>query len=127
MPLKSTKYSVYLCNYHIISILKHRKHLLTEKIAEKLKEIFHEIAYNYGMEIIAKEVMLDHIHIFVSALLKYAQYHIVKYFKGISSKLLEKYFPDSGFKVSETCTRAYFVSTEGNVSSEIIKLKDTMG
>ncbi len=126
MQLKSTRHSVYLRNYHIIFIPKYRRHVLTRKIAEKLKEIFYEIAYKYGIEIIAVEVMSDHVYL-VAAPPRYAPSQIVKYFKGISSKWLKKYFPDFGFKVSETWTRAYFVSTEGNVSSEIIKLKDKIG
>ncbi len=126
MQLKITKYSVYLCNYHIIFIPKYRRHVLTEKIAEKLKEIFYEMAYKHEMKIIAMEVMPDHIHLFVSATPKYAASQIVKYFQGISSKWLKKYFPDFGINGSGRWTRKYFVSTEGNVSSEIIKLKDSM-
>ncbi len=57
MQLKSTRLSVYLFNYHIIFIPKYRRHVLTGKIAEKIKEIFYEIAYKYGIEIIALEVM----------------------------------------------------------------------
>ncbi len=124
MQLKSTGHSVYLCNYHIIFISKYRKHVLTGEITEKLKEIFYEIAYKYEMEIIMVEVMSDHVYL-VSAPPRYAASQIVRYFKGVSSKWLKKYFPDFAFKVSETWT--YFVSTAGNVSSEIIKLKDTMG
>ncbi len=121
MQLKSTRHSVYLCNYHIIFISKYRRHVLTGGITEKLKEIFYEIAYKYEMEIIAVEVMSDHIHLFVSDPPRYAQSYILKYFKGISSKLLKNYFPDFGFKASHPRTRANFVSTAGNVSSEIIK------
>jgi len=127
MQLKSTRHSVYRCNYHIIFISKYRRHVLTGEIPEKLKEIFYEIAYKYRIEIIAMEVMRGHIHIFVSAKPKYAPSQIIKYFKDISPKWLKKYFPDFGFKGSETWTRAYFVSTAGNVSSEIIKLKDAIG
>ncbi len=126
MQLKSTRLSVYLRNYHIIFIPKYRRHVLTGKIAEKIKEIFYEIAYKYGIEIIAVEVMSDQVYL-VSAPPRYAPSQIVKYFKDISSKWLKKYFPDFGFKASHTRTRANFVSTAGNVSSEIIKLKDTMG
>jgi len=126
MQLKLTRHSVYLRNYHIIFIPKYRRHVLTGKIAEKLKEIFYEIAYKYEMEIIGVEVMSDHVYL-VSALPKYASSQIVKYFKDISSKWLKKYFPDFGFKVSGTWIRANFVSTAGNLSNEIIKLKDAMG
>lgn len=121
MQLKSTRHSVYLCNYHIVFIPKYRRPVLTGKIAEKLKEIFYEIADKYEMEIIAVEVMPDHIHLFVSAPPRYAPSQIVKYFKGISSKWLKRYFPEFGVKGSEVWTRAYFVSTAGNVSSETIK------
>ncbi len=113
MQLKSTRLSEYLFNYHIIFISKYRRHVLTGKIAEKLKEIFYEIAYKYEMEIIAVEVMPDDIHLFVSAPPRYAQSYILKYFKDISSKWLKKYFPDFAFKASHTRTRANFVSTAG--------------
>jgi len=72
MQLKSTRHSVYLWNYHIIFIPKYRKHVLTGKIVEKLKEIFYEIAYKYEMEIIAVEVMSDPVNLFVSAPPRYA-------------------------------------------------------
>ncbi len=126
MQFKSTRYSVYLWNYHIIFISKYRRHVLTGKITEKLKDIFYEIAYKYETEIIAVEVMSDHVYL-VSAPPRYAQSYILKYFKGISSKWLKKYFPDFAFKALDTRRQAYFVSTEVNVSSEIIKLKDAMG
>ncbi len=126
MQLKSTRHSVYLFNYHIIFIPKYRRHFLTGEITGKLKEIFYEIAYKYEKDIIAVEVMSDPVYL-VSALPRYAPSQIVKYFKDISSKLLKKYFPDFGFMGLHTRRRANFVSTEGNVSSEIIKLKDTMG
>jgi len=88
MQLKSTRHSVYLWNYHIIFIPKYRRHVLKGK----LKEIFYEIAYKYEMEIIAIEVMRNHIHLFVSAPPRYALSQIVKYFKGISSKWLKNIF-----------------------------------
>jgi len=127
MHLKSTRLSVYLFNYHIIFILKCRRHVLTGEITEKLKEIFYVIAYKYKMKIIAMEVMLDSLNLFVSAQPGYAPSQTVKYFKDISSKWLKKYFPDFGFKASHTRTRANFVSTAGNVGSEIMKLKGAMG
>ncbi len=127
MLFKSTRHSVYLCNYHIIFIPKYRRHVLTGEITEKLKEIFYVIAYKYGMEIIAVNGLSDPVNLFVSPLPGYASSQIIKYFKDISPKWLKKYFPDFGFKGSETWTRAYFVSTAGNVSSEIIKLKDAIG
>ncbi len=92
MQLKTTRHSVYLGNYHIIFIPQYRRHVVTGKIAEKLKEIFYEIAYKYGIEIIAMEVMQNPIHLFVSAPPRYAPFQIVKYFRDISSKWLKNIF-----------------------------------
>ena len=122
MELKSTRHSVYLCNYHIVFIPKYRRPVLVGDIADRLKEIFYEIADKYGMEIIVLEIMPDHIHLFVSAPPRYSPAQIVKYFKGISSKWIKKEYPEFGIKGSEVWTRAYFVSTTGNVSSETIKM-----
>jgi len=127
MQLKSTRHSVCLWDYHIIFIPKYRRHVLTGEITEKRKEIFYEIAYKHGMEIIPVEVMSGSVNQFVLAPPRYAPSQILKYFKDISSKLLKKYFPDFGFKASHTRKRANFVFTACNVSSEIIKLKDAMG
>ncbi len=127
MQLKSTRLSVYLRNYHIIFIPKYRRHVLTEKIAEKLKEIFYEIAYKYEMEIIVVEVMREHIHLFVSAPPRYAQSQIVKFFKDISSKWLKNIFQILHLRL---CIQRYgqiLCPQQGNVSSEIINLKDAMG
>ncbi len=126
MQLKSTRHSVYLRNYHIIFIPKYRRHVLTGKIAEKLKEIFYEIAYKYGIEIIAVEVMSDPVYL-VSALPRYALSQIVKYFKGISSKWLKNIFQILDLMVLGDGHINILYPQRGNVSSEIIKLKDTMG
>ena len=90
MELKSTRHSVYLCNYHIVFIPKYRRPVLVGEIADTLKEIFYRIVDKYGMKIIALEIMPDHIHLFVSAPPKYSPAQIVKYFKGISSKWIKK-------------------------------------
>ncbi len=113
MQFKSTRDSVYLLNYHIIFIPKYRRHILTGEIAKKFKEIFYEIAYKYEIEIIAGEVMREHIHLFLSAPTRYVPSQIVKYFKGISSKWLKKYFPDFGFKDSEVMDKGKFCIHSG--------------
>ncbi len=121
MELKSTRLSVYLCNYHIVFIPKYRRPALVGDIADRLKEIFYEIADKYGMKIIALEIMPDHIYLFVFVQPRYSPAQIVKYFKGISSKWITKEYLEFGLKGSEVWTRAYFVSMAGNASSETIK------
>jgi len=62
---KSTRHVKYLCNYHFVWIPKYRRDLLVEDVAEYSKEILKLINKELGCEIIALEVMPDHIHFFI--------------------------------------------------------------
>lgn len=118
MQLKSTRHAKYLCNYHFVFIPKYRKSIL-DKYKDDLKEIFHQIAEKWGFEILALEIMPDHVHLFVSAPPKYAPAQIIKIFKGASSRELGKRYPESKTS-SSLWTRSYFVATAGNVSADVI-------
>jgi len=119
MQLKSTRHAKYLCNYHFVFIPKYRRSIL-DRYRDDLKEIFHQIADKWGFEILALEIMPDHVHLFVSAQPKYAPAQIIKIFKGASSRELGKRYPESKIKGSELGTRSYFVATAGNVSADVI-------
>jgi len=54
---------VYSLHYHIIFVIKYRrKALYNDKIRERLKEIFRELAPGLKIEITGMEPALDHIH-----------------------------------------------------------------
>ena len=67
MEYKSTRHTKYLCNYHFVWIPKYRRDLLVEEVAEYIKEVLKLIAKELGCEIIALEVMPDHIHLFLTS------------------------------------------------------------
>ncbi|AAK41701.1 IS200/IS605 family transposase [Saccharolobus solfataricus] len=119
MELKSTRHTKYLCNYHFVWIPKHRRNTLVNEIAEYTKEVLKSIAEELGCEIIALEVMPDHIHLFVNCPPRYAPSYLANYFKGKSARLILKKFPQ--LNKGKLWTRSYFVATAGNVSSEVIK------
>jgi Transposase and inactivated derivatives len=119
---KSTRHAKYLCNYHFVWIPKYRRDLLVEEIAEYIKEILKSIAKELGCEIIALEVMPDHIHLFVNCPPRYSPSYLANYFKGKSARLVLKKFPElRKYTNGKLWTRSYFVSTAGNVSSETIR------
>jgi len=119
MQLKSTRHAKYLCNYHFVFIPKYRKSIL-DKYKDDLKEIFYQIAEKWGFEILALEIMPDHVHLFVSAPPKYAPAQIIKIFKGASSRELGIRYPEAKIKGSSLWTRSYFVATAGNISADVI-------
>ena len=120
MDYQHARNKVYLMNYHLIWCPKRRKKVLVDKIATRLEEIMRAVANEKGINILALEVMPDHVHCFVSAYPEIPAHKIVKAFKGRSSNYLRKEFPEL-LKLPTLWTHSYFVSTAGNVSSETIQ------
>ena len=85
-------HSAYGINYHLVWIPRYRKKVLVGPVEARLKELLAEIAMQYGFEILAVEVMPDHVHLFVSAPAKFSPAEIVRLFKGITSRRLKKEF-----------------------------------
>ena len=95
---------------------------MIEEVAEYIKEILKSIAKELSCEIIALEVMPDHIHLFVNCPPRYSPSYLANYFKGKLAGLVLKRFPELRKSATEKLwTRSCFVSTAGNVSSEIIR------
>jgi putative transposase len=119
MDYKHGRNKVFLINYHLIWCPKRRKKVLTGNIKTRLEAIVYEIAKEKGIDVLAFEVMPDHVHLFISAYPDITVHQIIKAFKGRSSNLLRKEFPEL-LKLPTLWTHSYFVSTAGNVSSETI-------
>ena len=79
-----------------------------------------QVAKELGVEILALEIMPDHLHLFVSAYPQLSIPHIVKSFKGRSSHDLRKEFPELN-RMPSMWTHSYFVSTAGNISADSIQ------
>ncbi len=62
METKSTKGARYNLNYHLVWCPKYRRKILTGFIAVRLIELLKEITQKWDFEIIAQEVMPDHVH-----------------------------------------------------------------
>jgi putative transposase len=120
MEYKHARNKVFLVNYHLIWCPKRRKKVLVGDIKNRLENIVRGIALENGIDILAFEIMPDHVHIFVSAYPDITVHKIIKLFKGRSSNLLRKEFPVL-LKLPTLWTHSYFVSTAGKVSSESIQ------
>ncbi|MBI5208752.1 MAG: IS200/IS605 family transposase [Elusimicrobia bacterium] len=75
---------------------KYRKEILSGRPGERLKEIFGEIAEQYGMEIDTMEVMPDHVHLFLSFPPKYSISEAVKILKSWSARRMFEEFKWTG-------------------------------
>jgi len=120
MEYKHNNTSVVMVNYHMVFCPKYRRQLLIGNIKKRLSEIIDMVAKDNQWTIIAKEIMPNHVHLFVSADVKNRPEIVVKRFKGRSSRFLRKEFPEL-LKMSTLWTRSYFLSTAGKVSSTTIQ------
>ena len=119
--IKSTRHSVYLCNYHFVFIPIYRKDILIGTVKTDLEDLFAKIAKKYEIEIIALEIMPDHVHLFVNALPRHYPAYIIKLFKGTSARFINQKYPELKKHSVSIWTRSYFVSTAGNMSADTVK------
>ena len=120
MEYEHNRTCVVMVNYHIVFCPKYRRGLLIGDVKNRLNQIMDDVAKDNSWTITAREVMPDHVHLFVSADVETKPNIVVKRFKGRTSRYLRKEFRDLR-KMPTLWTRSYFLSTAGNVSASTIK------
>jgi len=116
--------AIYDINYHLVWCPKYRKPILKEtRVKEFLEDQIYTIAATKECEILALEVMPDHIHLFISTTPFEAPTSLVKVFKGVTALRLFKKFPELRDKYwkGKLWSPSYYVGTAGRVSAETIK------
>lgn len=118
---KSNNNVVYSSKYHVVWCPKYRRKVLVDTIAKRLLELIHKTAQRYRAEIIALEIMPDHVHLLVEVDPQFGIHRLVKYIKGVTSHDLRKEFPSLSSRLPSLWTNSYFVSTVGGAPLEVIK------
>ena len=112
--------SVTLINYHFVWIPRRRRPVLKENISTRLKELLYEKTKELDIEIIALEIMPDHVHLFVNCTPLMAPSQIMFRLKGYSARVLRKEYPEL-MRLPSMWTTSFFCSTAGNVSSATVQ------
>ena len=73
---------VYSLQYHIIWCTKYRKKVLADGIDDQCKQMLEDLAVQYSFDILAMEVMPDHIHLLLNCKPQFFISDMVKIFKG---------------------------------------------
>ena len=95
--------------------------LLSGVVRTDLEELFRKIALKYEIEIIAMEILPDHVNLFVNAPPRHSPAYIVKLFKGTSARFINQKYPELKQHSVSIWARSYFVSTAGNMSADTVK------
>jgi putative transposase len=115
--------AVYSLSYRIVWCPKYRLDVLTGEVKEFLHDQILTIAETKGYEVLALEIMLDHVHLFISATPTESPTEIVKVFKGVTALRLFKKFPDLRKRLwrNRLWSPSYYIATHGVASMEIIQ------
>ena len=120
-PYKTDHSIVYRCQYHVIWYPKFRRRILVPPIDTRLKELILEKQSAYGYEVLAMEVMPDHVHLLLDVDPRIGIHKIVSQIKGWTSRAIGKEFPFVKRKLPSLWTRSKFIATVGTVSLEVAK------
>ena len=113
--------SVYNLNLHFVWCPKYRKPVLVGRVADRLRELIVEKSAQLGVEVLALEVMPDHVHLFLAVPPTDAPQFYANQFKGHTSRILRLEFPHLKSTLPSLWSRSYYVGSAGHVSSETIE------
>lgn len=113
--------SIHNVAYHLIWCPKYRRKVLVEKVEKRLMQLLKQKAKENDWIIDTMEIMPDHVHIFVKANPVASPHWIVQQFKGYTSNILRKEFPELKSKLPTLWTRSYYCESVGHISEDTIK------
>jgi len=118
---RSNRRVVYSSKYHVVWCPKYRRSVLSGAVAKRLEQILKMLCKEMRVEVIALEIMPDHVHILVEVDPQFGIHRLVKRLKGSSSKILRQEFPALKSRLPTLWTHSYFVSTVGGAPLSVIK------
>ena len=123
VTLKHTRGCVYQTAYHLVWRPVYRRSVFDEPVKTTLENLFHAIAHEHGMEVLAVDVQPDHIHLFVSFPPALSISDAVKLLKGISARQLRLMFPAlrQRTRSDRLWAPSFYVGTAGHVSADTIR------
>lgn len=109
--------------YHLVWIPKYRKRVLKDKVAERIKELLYECADLNRWKIEELNIQLDHVHVLVRMRPEISVSRMVQLFKGMSSKVIRKEFPELQEFLwgNSFWADGYFAETSGQVNEDRIR------
>jgi putative transposase len=108
---------------HLVWCPKYRRRILGGRVAPRFDELLEQIAVENTWQVVAKEVMPDHVHLFVRVRPTDAPAEVVGRFEGRTARVLRQKFP----WLAETrvlWSRSYFSGSVGYVSEARVRRCD---
>jgi putative transposase len=127
--VKSGFHCKYNINYHLVWVPKYRKIVLEGQVKDELRIILTNECKELELEMLALEIMPDHLHLFVGVKPTHVPCLLVKQLKGVSSIQLREQFPELAYlrypgrwkQFPHLWARGYYCGSAGHVSQDAVK------
>ena len=107
---------------HLVWCPKYRRRVLGGRVAARCGQLLEQIAADHGWEIVAKEVMPDHVHLFVRVGPTDAPAQVVRAFKGRTARVLRQEFRASWRALAKVLwSPSYFAASVGYVWESTVR------
>lgn len=123
MKLDNNNHSVFLLHYHLVMCIKYRRKVIDDSISDRLKDIFVDIAPNYGVELLEWNHDIDHVHLLFKAKPNTEISKLINAYKSASSRRIKNEFPS----IRKSLWKEYFWSksyclvTTGGAPLDVVK------
>jgi putative transposase len=106
---------------HLVWCPKYRRRVLGGRVAGRLDELLRQIAAEHGWQIVAHEVMPDHVHLLVRVGPADAPASVVRAVKGRTARELRQEFPYLRNDAKVLWSPSYFAASVGYVSETTVR------
>lgn len=123
MKLDTNNYSVFSLHYHLVMCIKYRRKVINDSISDRLKDIFVDIAPNYGVELLEWNHDIDHVHLLFKAKPNTEISKLLNAYKSASSRRIKNEFPSIRKHLWKEYfwSKSYCLVTTGGAPLEVVK------
>lgn len=123
IKLESNNHSVFRLNYHLVMVVKYRRKVISDKISERLKEMFVSIGKEYKITVDTWNHDIDHVHVLFRGEPKTELTKFLNAYKSASSRIVKKEFPEIRSKLWKEAfwSQSFCLLTTGGAPLEVIR------
>lgn len=123
MKLDTNNHSVFSLHYHLVMCIKYRRKVINDSISGRLKDIFVDIAPNYGVELLEWNHDIDHVHLLFKAKPNTEISKLLNAYKSASSRRIKNEFPSIRKHLWKEYfwSKSYCLVTTGGAPLEVVK------
>ena len=123
LKLDTNNHAVFDLNYHLILVVKYRRHVLVESVLEAFKSQAANIGIAHGVVIKECNGEADHVHLLLRAKPNTHMSVFVNSLKGATSRVLKREFPSIRKKLWKEClwSGSYCLITVGGAPLEVVR------